>query len=216
MQDVYSCSFYIHLMERLKSSFRKFYGRYRDLIQQYEVSLSWMFNEILTLDQLQWPPNQSDFSPIRWTWYQAWPSPNYELCPQSICNGCGMSTVNAYSSGRLVLSHLRFAYVLLLRPLTLNHTLHQFITLFPDLTFTEWGICQGFCMPTGGAYPCRHMVPSLLGTAYAPIVETSFLELAVSFLEFSPWIFLGIFSILLDGCCMVNFLYIHRVYTCTQ
>ena len=29
-----------YLVERLKSSFRKFYGRYRDLIQQYEVSLS--------------------------------------------------------------------------------------------------------------------------------------------------------------------------------
>ena len=26
-------------VERLKSSFRKFYGRYGDLIQQYEVSL---------------------------------------------------------------------------------------------------------------------------------------------------------------------------------
>ena len=31
-----------YLVERLKSSFRKFYGRYGDLIQQYEVSLSRM------------------------------------------------------------------------------------------------------------------------------------------------------------------------------
>ena len=31
-----------YLLERLKSSFRKFYGRYGDLIQQYEVSLSRM------------------------------------------------------------------------------------------------------------------------------------------------------------------------------
>ena len=46
-----------YLAERLKSSFRKFYGRYGDLIQQYEVSLSRMLNDILILDQ-QWLPNQ--------------------------------------------------------------------------------------------------------------------------------------------------------------
>ena len=40
-----------YLVERLKSSFRKFYFRYGDLIQQYEVSLSRMLNVILTLDQ---------------------------------------------------------------------------------------------------------------------------------------------------------------------
>ena len=40
-----------YLAERLKSSFRKFYGRYGDLIQQYELSLSRMLNDILILDQ---------------------------------------------------------------------------------------------------------------------------------------------------------------------
>ena len=40
-----------YLVERLKSSLRKFYGRYGDLIQQYEVSLSPMLNDILILDQ---------------------------------------------------------------------------------------------------------------------------------------------------------------------
>ena len=64
-----------YLAERLKSSFRKFYGRYGDLIQQYEVSLSRMLNDILILDQ-QWLPNQSDFPPISWPWYRAWPSPS--------------------------------------------------------------------------------------------------------------------------------------------
>ena len=49
-----------YLLERLKSSFRKFYGRYWDLIQQYEVSFSRMLNDILTLDLLYWHPNQSD------------------------------------------------------------------------------------------------------------------------------------------------------------
>ena len=52
-----------YLAECLKSSFRKFYGRYGELIQQYEVSLSRMLNDILILDQ-QWLPNQSDFPPI--------------------------------------------------------------------------------------------------------------------------------------------------------
>ena len=46
----------------------------------------------------------------------------------------GMPTEDAYSSGHLVLSHMGFANVFLLRPLTLNHTLHQFMTPFPDLT----------------------------------------------------------------------------------
>ena len=39
------------LVESLKSSFRKFYGRYGGLIQQYKVTLSRMLNDILTLDQ---------------------------------------------------------------------------------------------------------------------------------------------------------------------
>ena len=63
-----------YLAERLKSSFRKFNGRYGDLILQYEVSLSRMLNDILILDQ-QWLPNQSDFPPISWPWYRVWPSP---------------------------------------------------------------------------------------------------------------------------------------------
>ena len=40
-----------YLVEHLKSSLRTFYGRYGDLIQQYEVSISRMLNDILTLDQ---------------------------------------------------------------------------------------------------------------------------------------------------------------------
>ena len=90
-----------YLVERLKSSFRKFYGRYGDLIQQYEVSLSRMLNDILTLDQ-QWLPNRSDFSPISWPWYLSCPSSNYEWYPWSICNGCSMPAGNAYPSGHLV------------------------------------------------------------------------------------------------------------------
>ena len=42
--------------ERLRSSLRKFYGRYGDLIKQYEVPLSWMLHGILDDDHLQWHP----------------------------------------------------------------------------------------------------------------------------------------------------------------
>ena len=95
-----------YLVERLKLSFRKFYGRYGDLIQQYEVSLSRMLNDILTPDQLQWLTNRSDFPPISWPWYRAWPSPNNELFQWSVCNGCGIPAGNAYPSGHLVPSPL--------------------------------------------------------------------------------------------------------------
>ena len=91
-----------YLEERLKSSFRKFYGRFGDLIQQYEVSLSRMLIDILTLDQLQWLPNRSDFPPISWPWYRTWPLSNYEWFLLTICNGCGMPAGNAYPSGHLV------------------------------------------------------------------------------------------------------------------
>ena len=42
------------------------------------------------------------------------------------------------------------------------------------------------------------------GIAYARIVETSFPELAVSVLDFSPWIPLGTFSILLKTLFKIN------------
>ena len=45
-----------YVKERLKSSLRKFYGRYGDLIKQYEVSLSQMLNCILWPDHIQWQP----------------------------------------------------------------------------------------------------------------------------------------------------------------
>ena len=40
--------------KRLKSSYKKFYGRYGNLIKQYEGSLSRILNDIMKLDQLQW------------------------------------------------------------------------------------------------------------------------------------------------------------------
>ena len=49
-----------YLVERLKSSFWKYNGRYGDLIQQYEVSLKQMLIGILILDQ-QWLPTNQTF-----------------------------------------------------------------------------------------------------------------------------------------------------------
>ena len=52
-------------------------------------------------------------------------------------------------------------------------------------------------MPAESAYPSGHLVPSpILGLANAPIVETKFLELTMSLLDFSPRIPLGTFLIL--------------------
>ena len=90
-----------YLAERLKSSFRKFYGRYGDLSQQYEVSLSRMLNDILILDQ-QWLPNQSDFPPISWPWYRAWPSPIMSGFHGAFATGVACQQGTLYPSGHLV------------------------------------------------------------------------------------------------------------------
>ena len=42
-----------YVKERLKSSLRKFYGRYGDLTKQYEVPLSRMLYDILDDDHIQ-------------------------------------------------------------------------------------------------------------------------------------------------------------------
>ena len=56
-------------------------------------------------------------------------------------------------------------------------------------------------MPAGNACHSGHLVPSpFVGLACAPIVETRFLELALSLLDFSPWIPSCTFSILLRIC----------------
>ena len=90
-----------YLEECLKLSLGKFNGRYGDLILQYEVSLSRMLNAILTLYQ-HCHPNRSDFLPVSQPWYRAWPSPNNEWSPLSICNGYEMPAENAYPSKHLV------------------------------------------------------------------------------------------------------------------
>ena len=62
-----------YVKERLKSSLRKFYGRYEDLTKQYEVPLSRMLHDILDDDHIQWHPpligHYTNFWPLLiWTW----------------------------------------------------------------------------------------------------------------------------------------------------
>ena len=52
-----------YVKESLQSSLRKFYGRYGDLIKQYEVSLSQMLNDTVTWPYTMTAPYWSDFVP---------------------------------------------------------------------------------------------------------------------------------------------------------
>ena len=82
----------------------------------------------------------------------------------------------------------------------------NFMTLIPCLIFTELRVVsmehlQRVWLASRERLPFRtpgSVPPPLWEIAYSPIVETSFTELAVSFLDFSPWIPLGTFSILLQ------------------
>ena len=60
-------------------------------------------------------------------------------------------------------------------------------------------VLSRFCFVIWQGQPCSHAFHEslILGLAKAPIVETKFLELAMSLLDFSPRIPLGTFSILL-------------------
>ena len=81
------------------------------------------------------------------------------------------------------------------------------------VVYSNSSICNGCGMPAGNAYPSGHLVPSpILGLANASIVETKFLELAMSLLDFSPRIPLGTFSILIST--VIVFLIDFRLLFC--
>ena len=66
-----------YVKERLKSSVRKFYGRYGDLTKEYEVPLSRMLHDILDDDHIQWHPpligHYTNFWPLLiWTLLLIW------------------------------------------------------------------------------------------------------------------------------------------------
>ena len=65
--------------ERLKSSLRKFYERYGDLIKHYEISLSQMLQDILGHDHIQWHPEMIRHYTNLWTYY--WTRPYYQVWP---------------------------------------------------------------------------------------------------------------------------------------
>ena len=76
-------------------------------------------------------------------------------------------------------------------PCPLKWRIHRGRRLFsPSLICMRFplGICDECGIQAGSAYPSEYLVPSLLGLAYAPIVDTSFPELAVYFFDFSPCI----------------------------
>ena len=61
-----------YVMERLKSSLRKFHGRYWDLIKHYEVSLSQMLHDILGHDHIQRHPQLIRHYTYLRTYYRTW------------------------------------------------------------------------------------------------------------------------------------------------
>ena len=62
-----------YVKERLRSSLRKFYGRYGDLTKQYEVPLSRMLHDILDDDHQQWHPPLIRHCTNFWPYYWSWP-----------------------------------------------------------------------------------------------------------------------------------------------
>ena len=65
-----------YVKERLKSSLRKFYGRYGDLTKQYEVPFSRMLHDILDDDHIQWHPPLIGHTP---TFDHYWSRPYYRI-----------------------------------------------------------------------------------------------------------------------------------------
>ena len=102
-----------YIKERLKSSLRKFYGRYGDLTKQYVVPLSrmwsfWRMTIYTFSDNLHWWDITQIFDPLLiWTLL---PNLTFYLIVwgfhRTFATVCGMPIEDAYSSGHLVLSHL--------------------------------------------------------------------------------------------------------------
>ena len=84
-----------YVMERLKSSLRKIYGRYGDLIKHYEVPLPQMLHDILGHDNIQWHHQLIRYYTDLRTYYRTGSyyrfRPYYLISEVSIdhCNGCG-------------------------------------------------------------------------------------------------------------------------------
>ena len=111
------------------------------------------------------------------------------ICKKGMC----LSHIKSGKYGLKVMRH-KIAHMYVVRK-NINIWPWYRLLLSPNNDWFSWIICNGCGMPAGNAYPSGHLVPSrIFGLANAPIVETKFLELAMSLLDFSP---LGTFSILL-------------------
>ena len=94
-----------YVKERLRSSLRTFYGRYGNLIKQYEVPLSRMLHNILNDDHIQWHPQSNSHNINFWPFY--WSGPYHRIWLLTYLrevslehlHRCGMATDDAYSSG---------------------------------------------------------------------------------------------------------------------
>ena len=130
-----------YVTERLKSSLRKFFGRYR--ILSNNVPLPRMLNDSLWPDHIQWqPPDDQTLYPTR---------PFTELWEVSIvhCNGFGMLTGDAYSSGHLVPSLWELHMFYLLGPILFSE-----LVIFPDYALR-------ISLGTFSSLLCMHLIESL-------------------------------------------------------
>ena len=100
-----------YVKERLKSSLRKFYGRYRDLTKQYEVPFSLTLHDTSDDDHIQWHPplighHTNFWLLLIWTLL---PNLTFNLIVQGFhrtyTTGAACQHGDAYSSGHLVLSY---------------------------------------------------------------------------------------------------------------
>ena len=93
-----------YVRERLKSSLRKLYGRYGDLIKHYEAPLSQMLHDILGHDHLQWHPQLIRHYTNFWTYYRT--GPYYRFWPYTQIKGGfhrALQRVCLANRGRLLL-----------------------------------------------------------------------------------------------------------------
>ena len=82
-----------YVTERLKSSLRKFYGRYGDLTKQYDVPLSRMLHDIMDDDHIQWHP------PLIGHYTNFWPLLIWTLLPNLTFNLIVQGFHRTYATG---------------------------------------------------------------------------------------------------------------------
>ena len=132
--------------ELLRSSLRKFYGRYGDLIKQYEVPLSWILNDILWPGNIQWQPTTDQ------TLYQAvtlLPNSTYRILRgfhyRTFATGvaCRQGMLPPTEPGPVLLG---LAYVLLVE----TNPFSELVMIFRTLLFEHPSVLSRFVLVTLG------------------------------------------------------------------